>query len=106
MGAGCSPKQAPLCLEWSYFRYTLLQGQVLILGRPHSEGITLHLFSSIMEREVDMHELDTARSSTGSHVEVRFPLQVRIYIPRASNSSPWEEHNSLMERLESCMAPE
>lgn len=53
-----------------------------------------------------MHELDTSRSSTGSHVEVRFPLQVRIYIPRASNSSPWEEHNSLMERLESCMAPE
>jgi hypothetical protein len=53
-----------------------------------------------------MHELDTSGSPTGSHVEVVVPLQVRIYIPRASNSSPWEEHNSLMEKLESCMAPE
>ncbi len=46
-----------------------------------------------------MHDPDTSESPTGSHVEVVVPLQVRIYIPRASNSSTWEEHNSLMEKL-------
>lgn len=49
--------------------------------------------------EVEMHEPDTSGSPTGLHVEVVVPLQVRIYVPRASNSSPWEEHNSLMEKL-------
>jgi hypothetical protein len=52
-----------------------------------------------MEREVEMHEPDTSGSPTRSHVEVVVHIQVRIYIPRTSNSSPWEEHNSLMEKL-------